>query len=234
MTEPRAGQAFYHAYRSLFKVKTVLYQIGDVRLWMPIDQDLILLWLQIFLVFIVFYYVIPILKWISPFGPALTLSVGPAALAYTLHKLDPAGKSTSAYLRGILLFLVRKKHIRRFERMALPRARRVLCWSLSARRYHTVDLADRCRIRFFLAEPLDGQLEPGATLRVYPKARLRWHKRTHRFSLTPLPDKRLLHIDDVRTKRGKRIWVWTVTAPADLTLTASDASVQTHPRRGDG
>lgn len=234
MAEPRAGQTFYHAYRSLFKVKTVLYQIGDVRLWMPIDQDLILLWLQIFLVFVLFYYVIPILKWISPFGPALTLSVGPAALAYIAHKLDPAGKSSSAYLRGILRFLVRKKYIRRFERMALPRARRTLHWSLSARRYHTVDLADGCRIRFFLTESLDGQLQPGSTLRVYPKARLRWYRRTHHFILTPLPDKRALHIDDVRTKRGKRVWAWTVTAPADLTLTASDASIQTHPGRRNG
>lgn len=232
MAEPRVGQVFYHTYRSLFKVKTVLYQIGDVRLWMPIDQDLILLWLQMFLVFVVFYYVIPILKWISPFGPALTLSVGPAAFAYIAHKLDPAGKSTSAYLRGILLFLVRKKHIRRFERIALPRTRRTLHWSMFARRYHTVDLSDGLHIRFFLAESLGGQLEPGSILRVYPKARLHWHRRTHHFSLTPLPDKRTLHIDDVRARRGKRVWAWTVTTPADLTLTASDASVLPHSRRG--
>lgn len=232
MAEPRVRPVFYHAYPSLFKVKTVLYQIGDVRLWMPIDQDLILLWLQLFVLFVVFYVVIPILPWISPFGPALTLSVGPAALAYTLHKLDPAGKSTSAYLRGVLSFLVRKKHIRRFERMALPRARRTLRWSLSARRYHTVDLADGCLIRFFLTESLSGYLKPGSTLRVYPKARLRWHNRTHRFSLTPLPND-LMHHEDIWTRRRKRVWSWTVTAPADLTLTASDASIQAHRRRGD-
>ena len=234
MAEPRAGQAFYHAYRSLFKVNTVLYQIGDIRLWMPIDQDLILLWLQIFLVFVVFYSVIPILAWVSPFGPAITLGVGPAALAYIAHKLDPAGKSTSAYLRDIVRFLVRKKHIRRFERISLPRAHRTLRWSLSARRYHTVDLKDGHHIRFFLAEPLDGWLEPGSTLRVYPKATLRWHRRTHRFSLAILPGKRARRIEEVRIKRGKRMWEWTVTEPADLTLTASDASVETHRRRGTG
>ncbi|KYP79870.1 TcpE family conjugal transfer membrane protein [Ferroacidibacillus organovorans] len=234
MADPRTDRTVYHAYRSLFKMKTVLYQIGDVRLWMPIDQDLILLWLQVFLLFLAFYYVIPILAWISPVGPALTLSVGPAALAYTLHKLDPAGKSTSAYLRDILRFLVRKKHIRRFETVSLPRPRRSLKWSMFARRYHTLDLADGCRLRFFFTEALDGKLEPGSTLRVYPKARLRLHTRTHRFALTPLSEKRTLRFEEVQTKKGKRVWEWTVTEPADLTLTASDASVRPHTRRGSG
>lgn len=230
MAEPR--QAFYHAYRSLFKVKTVLYQIGDVRLWTPIDQDLILLWLQILLVFGLFYYVIPLLKWISPFPPALTLSVGPAALAYMLHKLDPAGKSTSAYLRDILRFLLRKKLIRRFESISPPRTLRQIHWSLKARRYHTLRLADGRVIRFFLTEPLEGTLEPGSVLRVYSKAKLRWHKRSHRFSLSPISEKKALGIEDVRTKQTRRFWEWTVSAPADLTLTASEASI--HPyARGD-
>ena len=228
MADPR--QTFYHAYRSLFKVKTVLYQIGDVRLWMPIDQDLILLWLQIFLVFVLLYYVIPILKWISPFGPALTLSVGPAALAYTLHKLDPAGKSTSAYLRDILRFLLRKKLIRRFESISPPRTRRKIHWSLKARRYHTLRLADGRVIRFFLTEPLEGTLEPGSVLRVYPKAKLRWNKRSHRFSLAPIPEKKALGIKDVRTKQTRRFWEWTVSSPADLTLGASNASIHPHAR----
>lgn len=230
MTHPRAGQTFYHAYRSLFKVKTVLYQIGDVRLWMPIDQDLIVLWLQIFLVFVLLYYVIPILKWISPFGPALTLSVGPTALAYTLHKLDPAGKSTSAYLRDVLRFLLRKKHSRRFERISPPRARRNIHWSLKARRYHTLRLVDGRDIRFFLTEPLEGTVEPGSALRVYPKAKLRWHKRSHRFSLSPVSEKKALGIEDVRTRQRRRFWEWTVSSPADLTLTASDASIHPHAR----
>ncbi|WP_179123019.1 TcpE family conjugal transfer membrane protein [Ferroacidibacillus organovorans] len=228
MAEPR--QTFYHAYRSLFNVKTVLYQIGDVRLWMPIDQDLILLWLQIFLVFVLFYYVIPILKWISPFRPALTLSVGPAGLAYTLHKLDPAGKSTSAYLLDVLRFFLRKKHTRRFEPISPPRTRRKIHWSLKARRYHTLHLEDRRDIRFFLTEPLEGTVEPGTLLRVYPKAKLRWQKRSHRFSLAPIPEKTALGIKDVRTKETRRFWEWTVSAPADLTLTASDASVHPHAK----
>lgn len=234
MAEPRSDHTFYHSYRSLFRVKTVLYQIGDVRLWMPIDQDLILLWLQTFLLFTVFYYVVPILAWISPLGPALTLGIGPAALAYALHKLDPAGKSTSAYLRDILLFILRKKHIRRFERISLPRLRRRLKWSITARRYQTVDLADNQKIRLFLAESIDGDLQPGSTLRIYPKAKLRWHSRTHRFSLTLLPDKYKLRADDVRTRHRGQMWEWTVTSPVDLTPNTSVASVQPHEGRGVG
>ncbi|MFD1674791.1 TcpE family conjugal transfer membrane protein [Alicyclobacillus fodiniaquatilis] len=234
MADPRADRAVYHAYRSLFKMKTVLYQIGDIRLWMPIDQDLILLWLQVFLLFLLFYYVIPLLRWISPVGPALTLSVGPAALAYTLHKLDPAGKSTSAYLRDILRFLIRKKTVRRFEYVSLPRARRTIKWSLSGRRYQTVDLPDGQRLRFFYAEAIAGRLQPGTTLRVYPKARLRWHTHSQRFTLTPLTDKQALRYQEVRTRRKRSTWEWAITEPADLTLTAADASVRTHTRRGTG
>lgn len=234
MEKAGALETRYTAYRSLFRVKTVLYQIGDIRLWMPIDRDLILLWLQAFLLFWVFYHVIPILAWFSPFGPALTLSLGPAGLAYILHKLDPAGKSTSAYLRDILRYLLNKKYFRRFERISPPHTRRMVHWPLTVRRYHVVDVATGIRIKFFMTESLDGTLEPGSVLRVYPPSKLHWYERTHRFSLVPLPAHVHTNVDDIRSKHRRGWWMWTMTAPADITLHASDAAAHLHKRSGDG
>lgn len=201
---------------------------------MPIDRDLILLWLQTFLLFLMLYYVIPILKWISPFGPALTLTVGPAGLAYILHKLDPAGKSTSAYLRDILRFLFNKKYFRRFERISPPKARHPIQWTLSARKYHVVDLTDGVRIRFFFAESLVGTLMPGSILRVYPRSKLRWHSHSHHFSVTPLPANARVKMEDIQSKHSRRWWTWTVSAPADITLHDVDATARVHRRRGAG
>lgn len=230
----KSTETRYAAYRSLFRVKTVLYQIGDIRLWMPIDRDLILLWVQTFTLFLVFYYVIPVLAWVSPFGPAITLSVGPAGLAYLLHKLDPAGKSTSMYLRDILRYLVGKKYVRRFERISPPRPKRTVHWVIRGRRVHRVDVDNGMCIKFFLAESLQGTLEPRSVLRVYPPSKIRWHAPTHRFSLTPLPPHRERKAEDIRSTRRGRAWSWTVTAPADITVQATSAKARLHQRRGVG
>ncbi|MHB1954412.1 TcpE family conjugal transfer membrane protein [Alicyclobacillus sp. ALC3] len=228
----KSTETRYAAYRSLFRVKTVLYQIGDIRLWMPIDRDLILLWVQTFAFFLLFYYVIPVLAWVSPFGPALSLSVGPAGLAYLLHKLDPAGKSTSMYLRDILRYLISKKYVRRFERISPPRSKRTVNWSIRGRRVHRIDVENEFCIKFFMAEPLQGTLQPGSVLRVYPPSKIRWHARVHRFSLTPLPSRRHASVEDIRATRRGRTWFWTVTTPADITVQAASAKARLHQRRG--
>lgn len=230
----KSTETRYAAYRSLFRVKTVLYQIGDIRLWMPIDRDLILLWVQTFVLFLVLYYVIPILAWISPLGPALTLSIGPAGLAYLLHKLDPAGKSTSTFLRDILRYVLGKKYVRRFERISPPRLKRTIHWTIRGRRVHRVDVASELCIKFFMPESLRGILQPGSILRVYPPSKIRWHARVHRFSLTPLPPHRERKAEDIRSTRRGRTWSWAVMAPADITVQAGSAKAGLHQRRDVG
>ncbi len=111
------------SYRALYRVRPLIYHIGDIRLWMPIRQDAVVLWLVYIVVFFVFCYVFPILAWVLPFDRMITMIAGPIAAAYYTVKLDPAGKTVPRYLRDVLQFIVRPKWIVRWHRVRQPGGR---------------------------------------------------------------------------------------------------------------
>lgn len=97
------------SYRALYRVRPLIYHIGDIRLWVPIRQDGIILWFVYVALFFVFCYVFPVLAWVIPVDRIIVMLVGPILAAYYSVKLDPAGKTVPRFLLDGLLFLVRPK-----------------------------------------------------------------------------------------------------------------------------
>lgn len=108
------------SYRALYRVRPLIYHIGDIRLWVPIRQDGIILWFAYLFIFFVFCYILPVFSWILPLDPALTMLVGPVAAAYYSVKMDPAGKTVPRFLLDIGQFLLRAKWTVRWEAIRHP------------------------------------------------------------------------------------------------------------------
>lgn len=115
MEEERA-----ESYRALYRVRPLLYRIGDIRLWVPIRQDGIVLWFVYVGLFFFFCYIVPILSWILPIDRMIIIGIGPLLAAYYSVKLDPVGKTVPKYLNDLLRFHLRPKwlvkwQVRRFS-----------------------------------------------------------------------------------------------------------------------
>jgi len=175
------------SYRALYRVRPLIYHIGDIRLWMPIRQDGVVLWFMYIGVFFIFSYVFPVLSWALPFDRAITMVVGPIAAAYYTVKLDPAGKTAPRYLRDILHFLVRPKWFVRWKAIRQPGGKR------------KIRFVGRCRPYERISLPVGGGEEwRGSNGRLYgtveglqklclpANVRIRWRGRSGKLLVIPL------------------------------------------------
>lgn len=108
------------SYRALYRVRPLMYHVGDIRLWVPIRQDGIVLWFVYLFLFFVLCYLFPILSWVIPLERTVIMVIGPIAAAYYTVKLDPAGKSVPKYLLDMVHFLVRPKWFVRWQAIRHP------------------------------------------------------------------------------------------------------------------
>ncbi|MFC4767169.1 TcpE family conjugal transfer membrane protein [Effusibacillus consociatus] len=117
------------SYRALYRIRPVIYQIGDMKLWMPIQRDGIVLWFFYLAVFFFFYFVFPLFRWLLPFDPLLGMTVGPIACAYWSIKLDPAGKTVPAFLWDLVCYTIRPKWFLNWEHRAFRPVRGRCRWT---------------------------------------------------------------------------------------------------------
>lgn len=186
-------QGKIESYRALYRVRPLIYHVGDVRLWMPIRQDGVVLWLVYVVVFFVFCYVLPVLAWALPFDRAITMAVGPIAAAYYTVKLDPAGKTVPRYLRDILHFLIRPKWVVRWQTVRQPGGTNKVHFSGYCRPYERMSLphaGEEWRGR--AGGAVQGMVEGLRLLLLPASVRVRWKAKTGKLSLQPLqrPSKR--------------------------------------------
>ncbi|THF74367.1 TcpE family conjugal transfer membrane protein [Cohnella fermenti] len=174
------------SYRALYRVRPLIYHIGDIRLWMPIRQDAVVLWLVYIVVFFVFCYVFPVLAWVLPFDRVITMIAGPIAAAYYTVKLDPAGKTVPRYLQDVLQFIVRPKWIVRWQRIRQPRGRSAICFAGYCRPYERIALKDGEEEWRGGKREISGTVQRLTSLQLPRHLRFFWQGRTGRLTLTPL------------------------------------------------
>mgnify|MGYP000745877202 CR=1 FL=1 len=180
------------SYRALYRVRPLIYHIGDIRLWMPIRQDGVVLWFVYIGVFFIFCYIIPVLSWVLPLDRTITMVVGPIAAAYYTVKLDPAGKTVTRYLRDILHFLLRPKWMVRWQAMRQPGGKRKITFVGCCRPYERVSLPEGGEEWHGCNEGLYGTVEGLKMLFLPAMMIIRWHGRVKKLMVTPLkrPSKR--------------------------------------------
>jgi len=174
------------SYRALYRVRPLIYHIGDIRLWMPIRQDAVVLWLVYIAVFFVFCYVMPILAWLLPFDRVITMIAGPVAAAYYTVKLDPAGKTAPRYLRDVLQFIVRPKWIVRWQRIRQPGGRSAIRFAGYCRPYERTMLENGEEEWHGGKQEIRGTVKHMTSLHVPQHLRFCWRGRTGRLVLLPL------------------------------------------------
>jgi len=182
------------SYRALYRVRPLIYHIGDIRLWMPIRQDGVVLWFVYIGVFFVFSYIIPVLSWVLPLDRTITMVVGPIAAAYFTVKLDPAGKTVTRYLRDIIHFLVRPKWVVRWQAIRQLGGRGKITFVSCCRPYERISLSNGSEEWCGGSAWLHGTVEGLQTLFLPAHVRIRWRGRSQKLTVTPLksPSKRAI------------------------------------------
>jgi len=175
------------SYRALYRVRPLIYHVGDIRLWVPIRQDGIVLWFVYLFLFFILCYIFPILAWVIPLDRTIIMIAGPIAAAYYTVKLDPAGKSVPRYLQDILHFLMRPKCFVRWQAIRHPSGR------------HKIHFIGTCRMVDLYSQKeggkewrgnvgiLRGTVESLQSLRLPPSVRV-WSRRG-RLTLEPAKGK---------------------------------------------
>ncbi|MEB3102858.1 TcpE family conjugal transfer membrane protein [Ferviditalea candida] len=203
------------SYRALYRVRPLIYHIGDIRLWMPIRQDGVVLWFVYIGVFFIFCYVFPVLAWLLPIDRAITMVVGPIAAAYYTVKLDPAGKTAPRYLRDILHFLVRPKWIVRWQRVRQSGGIHPIRFTGRCRPYERITLPSGGEAWRGSIGRLHGTVEGLQTLCLPANVRVRWSGRSGKLTVTPMkrPSKRAAIPPAVLEGKSRRTLVWMTAAP---------------------
>lgn len=173
------------SYRALYRVRPLIYHIGDIRLWMPIRQDGVVMWLVYLFVFFIFCYILPVLT-VLPFDRAITMTVGPVAAAYYTVKLDPAGKTVPRYLRDIVHFLVRPKWVVRWQAVRQPGGTHRVRFIGHCRPYERLPLQQGGEEWCGRKGQLVGTVEGFRVLFLPALVRMRWMVRSGRLSIMPL------------------------------------------------
>ncbi|MFC0213824.1 TcpE family conjugal transfer membrane protein [Paenibacillus chartarius] len=216
------------SYRALYRVRPLIYHIGDIRLWMPIRQDGVVLWFVYIGVFFVFCYVFPVLAWLLPLDRTITMVVGPIAAAYYTVKLDPAGKTVPRYLRDILHFLVRPKWFVRWQANRQPGGKRKLRFVGRYRPYERVTLQSGGELWRGGSGSLSGTVEGLEMLALPANMRVRWRGRSGRLTLTPVkrPSKRAVVPPAVLEGKTQRTLVWMTAAPVQIQREKKDEHME--------
>ncbi|MCY9668716.1 conjugal transfer protein [Paenibacillus alginolyticus] len=206
------------SYRALYRVRPLIYHIGDIRLWMPIRQDGVVLWFVYVGVFFIFCYLFPLLSWVLPFDRTITMVVGPIAAAYYTVKLDPAGKSVPRYLRDILHFLVRPKWFVRWQVIRQPGERRKIQFVGRCRPYERFSLKNGIEEWRGGNVRLGGTVEGLQTLLLPANMQVRWRARTTLLTVTPFKRKSKRSVVPPARLEGKarRALAWTTSVPVQV------------------
>lgn len=216
------------SYRALYRVRPLIYHIGEIRLWMPIRQDGVVLWFVYIGVFFIFCYVFPLLAWLLPFDRAFTMVVGPIAAAYYTVKLDPAGKTVPRFLRDILHFLLRPKWYVRWNMMRQPGG------------MHRIRFASRCRPydRSLLPEGgeewigstgwIQGTVEGLQALHLPGNMRVRWRGQSGKLVLSKMKQsiKRAVIPPAVLEGKTRRARVWMSSVPVQAEREKKDEHLE--------
>ncbi len=198
------------SYRALYRVRPLIYHIGDIRLWMPIRQDGVVLWLVYIMVFFVLCYIIPILSWLLPFDRLFTMAVGPIAAAFYTVKLDPAGKTVPGYLRDMLYFLVRPKWFVRWQAIRQLGGKGKVKWESRCRSYDRISSQGESEIWQGRMAAVQGHVDGLQSLVLPARSQVKWHGRTKRLSIAVSKHRSekdlVLPTRFVGKGRGKRVW----------------------------
>lgn len=173
------------SYRALYRVRPLIYHIGDIRLWVPIRQDGIVLWFVYLFLFFIFCYIIPILVWIIPLDRTVTMVIGPIFAAYYTVKLDPAGKTVPRYLQDMIHFLIRPKWFVRWQAIRQPCGKRKIHFIGRCRPYDVTRIqggGEEWRGRFGM---LRGKVKGLKTLSLPAAVQVRWNGRTDTLQIFP-------------------------------------------------
>lgn len=135
MSYGNEGKRIAYSYKSLYKVNTKIYNIGDMRLPFPINVDMAVLYFAYLIVFNILFYLFPVLLMLIPVIDDTLIRIGlPFAVAMLTNNLDPAGKSVMKYLLDILKFAVRSKLTRRGEKVGALASRYKPEWVVGVRK----------------------------------------------------------------------------------------------------
>lgn len=216
------------SYRALYRVRPLIYHIGDIRLWMPIRQDGVVLWFVYIGVFFIFCYVFPVLAWALPIDRTVTMIVGPIAAAYYTVKLDPAGKTVPRYLLDILHFLVRPKWVVRWQSVRQPGGKWKIRFAGRCRPYDRIPLPNSGEIWRGSIGQLHGTVVGLQLLSLPEKVRILWRGRTGRLTITPMkrPSKHAVVPPVVLEAKSRRAFVWMTTAPVHVEREKRDEVVE--------
>lgn len=203
------------SYRALYRVRPLIYHIGDIRLWMPIRQDGVVLWFVYIGVFFILCYVFPLFSWVLPFDRTITMVAGPIAAAYYTVKLDPAGKTVPRYLRDILYFLVRPKWFVRWQAIRQPGGMQKITFISRCRPYERISLQNGGEEWYGGSGWLHGTVE-GLHMLVLPKnVQIHWRGRTRKLTITPFKgsSKRAVVPPILLEGKARRTLAWMTSVP---------------------
>jgi len=179
------------SYRALYRVRPLIYHIGDIRLWVPIRQDGIILWFVYVFIFFVFCYVIPVLAWLIPLDPLVVMLAGPIAAAYYSAKLDPAGKSVPGFLFDVLKFLLRPKWLIGWREVRFCERKGRLRLEGWCRPYTLQSCADGLEEWIGGRTPFQGRVKRMVYAKLPGGVRVKWKGKRGRLSVIPVETGRL-------------------------------------------
>lgn len=177
------------SYRALYRVRPLIYHIGDIRLWVPIRQDGIVLWLVYVLVFFVFCYVFPILSWVLPLDPMVVMLIGPILVAYYSVKLDPAGKTVPQFLRDLLQFFGRAKWMIAWQNVRFSEKKVRLRWQVWCKPY-TFQVLSRDLQEWRGNRNCLGGVRSLVSMSLPAHVRVVWKGRRERLVISPVKEKK--------------------------------------------
>lgn len=110
MTEEKNKYRFHSSYKTLFRVRPVLYRFGDIPLPIPISLE------ALFVFVISFLALYPICTILEPVTQLFHLNnliadmVFSGIITYYTKDIDPAGKFLPVYIYDILTHMTKERH----------------------------------------------------------------------------------------------------------------------------
>ncbi|MCD1261282.1 hypothetical protein B5M42_020995 [Paenibacillus athensensis] len=212
------------SYRALYRVRPLIYHVGDIRLWIPIRQDGIVLWFVYLFLFFVFCYVFPVLAWIIPLDRVVTMLIGPIAAAYYTVKLDPAGKTVPRYLQDIVHFLLRPKWVVRWQAIRYPVGKRRVAFIGLCKPYNVLQQPKGVEEWRGSAGLLRGKVRGLQSLVLPASVRVRWQSRSGKLTVQALKGQHRNAVISPASLQAKRKLTWITSQPVQVDIHRDSAS----------
>lgn len=102
----------YTSYKTLFRVRPVLYRFGDVPLPIPIRLESLVVFAGSFIIlYPICELVEPITRAVLHVNSLITNAVFSGIIAYYAQNVDPAGKFLPVFIYDILLHFIKNKRV---------------------------------------------------------------------------------------------------------------------------